>query len=52
MRGIEIHVGNRGVRFAPPLQGGKNMILDFYLGLRAERFTPGYHIAGFQPFPL
>ncbi len=52
MRGIEIHVGNRGVRFVPPLQGWKTMILDVFLGLRATRFTPGYHIAGFQPLPL
>lgn len=49
MRGIEFYVGNRGVRFVPPIQGGEDLILDDFLGLRATRFTPGFHITGFQP---
>jgi hypothetical protein len=32
-----------------PLQGGEDLILDVYLGLRAARFTPGFNIPGFQP---
>ncbi len=32
-----------------PLHGEADLILDVYLGLRAGRFSPGYHIIGFQP---
>jgi hypothetical protein len=35
--------------FVSPIQGEEKLILDVYLGLRAGRFTPGYHISGFQP---
>jgi hypothetical protein len=33
----------------PPLQGGGCLWRDVYPGLRAARFTPGYHIAGLRP---
>ena len=42
MRGIEIGGADRGV--VPPLQGGGDLLDLFTRG-----FTPGYHIAGFQP---
>jgi hypothetical protein len=42
MRGIEFDI-------VWPLQGQEYFGLDVYLGLRAGRFTPGYHIMGFQP---
>jgi hypothetical protein len=32
-----------------PLQGFKNFLQTLTLGLRAGRFTPGFHITGFQP---
>ncbi|SRR6266498_587010 len=32
----------------PPFQGGEDFG-SVYLGLRAARFTPGYHRTGFQP---
>ncbi|MEO8429618.1 MAG: hypothetical protein ABI651_21210 [Verrucomicrobiota bacterium] len=34
--------------FVPPLQGGE-VCGDGCLGLRAGRFTPGYHMTGLQP---
>ena len=46
MRGIESN--GIGARFVPPLQGERLTGFSF-LGLRAARSTPGYHIAGFQP---
>jgi len=49
MRGIEFDFKDREDRFVSPLQGYEDLILDLYLGLRAARFTPGYHITGFQP---
>jgi hypothetical protein len=49
MRGIEFDVNGGGVHFVPPLQGGGELFMDIYLGLGAERLTPGYHITGFQP---
>jgi hypothetical protein len=49
MRGIDFDVRNRRGLIVSPLQGYGNLILDVYLGLRAGRSTPGYHIAGFQP---
>jgi len=42
MRGIELDFGM--VRFVPPLQGG-----GICFGTYSWGFTPGYHIAGFQP---
>ena len=33
----------------PPLQGRRGLLGDVYLGLRAARFTPGFHMTGFQP---
>ena len=48
MRGIEIHVGNRGVRFVPPLQGWKTMILDVFLGLRATRSPQAITLRAFS----
>jgi AbrB family looped-hinge helix DNA binding protein len=33
----------------PPIQGGRESFWDVDLGLRAMRFTPGFHITGFQP---
>ena len=42
MRGIEIGGADHGV--VPPLQGGGDLLDLFTRG-----FTPGYHIAGFQP---
>ena len=46
MRGIEFRAGR--VEFVPPLQGGKM----FWIVDPPRGFTPGYHIAGFQPFPF
>jgi hypothetical protein len=49
MRGIEFDVNGGGVHFVPPLQGGGELFMDIYLGLGAERLTPGCHMTGFQP---
>jgi hypothetical protein len=49
MRGIESWRRQNLVRVVSPLQGLKGLILEFYLGLRASRFTPGFHMAGLQP---
>src|SRR5260370_37230516 len=36
-------------RLSRPCRAGEGLILTVYLGLRAARFTPGFHMAGFQP---
>jgi len=51
MYGIERGRHFRG-GFVSPLQGGMKLLVDLNLGLRAERFTPGFHRTGFQPSTL
>ena len=46
MRGIESDRIGWGGSWVPPLQGGR----DFFGDVHTWGFTPGYHVAGFQPW--
>jgi hypothetical protein len=45
-----LEIGESFRALVPPFQNGE-IFGRFQPGLRALRFTPGCHIAGFQPVP-